>query len=102
MKLFRPQAHVVLIGHTHYPGVWHRSGRVVINTGSFLHYMSALAVIIDGERLEVRLVNQRNGKFTLGKVKEVFKIPKSAAQESKSPREVVSSQWSAASGKKLN
>jgi predicted phosphodiesterase len=85
MKLFRPQAHVALIGHTHYPGVWHRSGRVVINTGSFLHYMSALAAIIDGERLEVRLVNQRNGNFTLGKVKEVFKIPKAGVQELRSP-----------------
>jgi predicted phosphodiesterase len=76
MKLFRPQAHVVLIGHTHYPGVWRRSGRIIVNTGSFLNYMSAQAAIIEGERLEVRSVKQRNGKFILGKIKEVFKIPK--------------------------
>jgi predicted phosphodiesterase len=76
MKLFRPQAHFVLIGHTHRPGIWHRSGRIIVNTGSFLDYMGAQAAIIEGERLEVRLVNQRNGNFSLGKLKEVFRIPK--------------------------
>jgi len=81
MKLFRPRAHVVLIGHTHYPGVWRRSGRIIVNTGSFLNYMRAQAAIIEGERLEVRWVNERNGNFTLGKVKEVFKIPKAGTEE---------------------
>ncbi len=81
MKLFRPQAQVMLIGHTHYAGVWRRSGRIIVNTGSFLNYMSALAAIIEGERLEVRWVNQRNGRFTLGKVKEVFNVPKSGVME---------------------
>jgi predicted phosphodiesterase len=81
MKLFRPQAQVILIGHTHYPGVWRRSGRVIVNTGSFLNYMNALAAIIEGERLEVRWVNQRNGRFTLGKVKEVFNVPKTGVVE---------------------
>jgi predicted phosphodiesterase len=81
MKLFRPQAEVVLIGHTHYPGIWRRSGRIIINTGSFLSFMSAQAAIIEGERLEVRAVNQRNGKFTLGKLKEVFRVPRAGATE---------------------
>jgi predicted phosphodiesterase len=81
MKLFRPQAQVMLIGHTHYPGVWRRSGRIIVNTGSFLNYMNALAAIIEGERLEVRWVNQRNGRFTLGKVKEVFNVPKTGVVE---------------------
>ena len=81
MKLFRPQAQVMLIGHTHYPGVWRRSGRIIVNTGSFLNYMNALAAIIEGERLEVRWVNQRNGRFTLGKVKEVFNVPRTGVVE---------------------
>src|ERR1700693_3601558 len=83
MKLFRPQAQVMLIGHTHYPGVWRRSGRIIVNTGSCLNYMNALAAIIEGERLEVRWVNQRNGRFTLGKVKEVFNVPKTGVVEFK-------------------
>jgi predicted phosphodiesterase len=91
MKLFRPQARVALIGHTHYPGVWHRSGRVIVNTGSFLSHMSALAGIIEGERLEIRLVNQRNANFTLGKVKEVFKIPKTEVAEVQESRSGASS-----------
>jgi hypothetical protein len=82
MKLFRPQAHVILIGHTHYPGVWRRSGRLIVNTGSFLNYMGAQAAIIEGDRLEIRLVNQQNGNFTLGKVKETFQIPKAGQRDS--------------------
>jgi hypothetical protein len=44
--------------------------------------MGAQAAIIEGERLEVRLVNRRNGNFTLGKVKEVFEIPKAGERDS--------------------
>jgi predicted phosphodiesterase len=81
MKLFRPKGRVIIIGHTHYPGVWSRSGRIVINTGSFLNYMRAKAAIIEGERLEVRRVDHRNGNFTLGKLDAVFKIPKAEVAE---------------------
>jgi hypothetical protein len=53
--------------------------------------MSALAGIIEGERLEIRLVNQRNANFTLGKVKEVFKIPKTEVAEVQESRSGASS-----------
>jgi hypothetical protein len=70
---------------TNRPYTLPQRGRIVVNTGSFLKYMSAQAAIIEGERLEVRLVNQRDGNFTLGKVKEVFTIPGAAAESTFHP-----------------
>ncbi|MEM1210158.1 MAG: metallophosphoesterase [Planctomycetota bacterium] len=32
---FAPDTRVLLFGHSHFPGVWRRDGRVLINTGSF-------------------------------------------------------------------
>lgn len=58
---YRPRARFVLIGHTHYAGVWQRGERVVVNTGSFLPFSGRSAVRITPERLEVRRI-VRNGK----------------------------------------
>ncbi|MBV9488653.1 MAG: metallophosphoesterase family protein [Verrucomicrobia bacterium] len=73
--LFRPHARFTVIGHTHCPGVWRRRGCVVINTGSFLNYMGALGVVIEGNRLEVRSLSHRCGNFYLGRTKADFRIP---------------------------
>lgn len=61
----RPEARVVILGHTHYPGVWRVPGRrgkepiVVINTGSFTRPLGALFVELHGER--VRVIRIRSG-----------------------------------------
>jgi len=52
-RQFRPRARVVIIGHTHYAGVWQRSGRVVINTGSFLPFSGRSLVRVEPNRVEV-------------------------------------------------
>lgn len=31
-----PQAEIIMVGHFHWPGVWRRGGKVVINTGAFV------------------------------------------------------------------
>lgn len=36
-RRYFPRAELVVAGHFHWPGVWRRSGRVVINTGAFVH-----------------------------------------------------------------
>ena len=41
----RPDARILIMGHTHFPGVWKRRGRTVINTGSFLPGSDASASI---------------------------------------------------------
>lgn len=35
-RRYFPAAEIVIAGHFHWPGFWHREGRVVINTGAFV------------------------------------------------------------------
>jgi predicted phosphodiesterase len=66
-NIFRPKARFVIIGHTHFPGAWRKSGRVVINTGGFIPYFPAHGALIERDRLEVRQIDRRQGKFCFGK-----------------------------------
>jgi predicted phosphodiesterase len=67
-RVFRPNARFVIVGHTHYPGAWDVSPRVIVNTGSFVPYFGAYAAIIESGRIEVRQINFRKSQFVLGKV----------------------------------
>jgi predicted phosphodiesterase len=69
---FRPDARFIIVGHTHYPGVWQLEQRVIINTGGFVPYFGALAVIIESGRLEVREVKLLNRQFAFGKLRRSF------------------------------
>lgn len=82
--LFRPKARFTVIGHTHCPGIWRRGGRVVINTGSFLRYMTARGVIIDDGRIEVRYLKRSGQNFCLGRVDAVFRLPRETAGRAES------------------
>ena len=68
----RPQARVVLLGHTHYPGVWRVPGRAgeaaltVVNTGSFTRPFGALFATLDGERLRVLRIRRAERGFQTG------------------------------------
>jgi len=66
-RVFRPQARYILVGHTHFPGVWKIDPRIVINTGGFVPCFGAFAAIIDTKRIELRQVDSHKGKFVLGK-----------------------------------
>jgi predicted phosphodiesterase len=65
--LFRPNARYIVVGHTHYPGVWRRGQVTVINTGSYVLNFGALAVILDGTSVEIRKVKRQKEGFVLGK-----------------------------------
>jgi hypothetical protein len=73
-RVFRPQARFIIVGHTHYPGAWKVASRVIINTGSFVPYFGARAVILESGRLELRRVDRFNRKFVLGRRLESFAI----------------------------
>ncbi len=69
----RSRARVVILGHTHYPGVWRVPGRngqptiTVINTGSFTRPFGALFVELAGERLRVIKVRRGARGFEAGR-----------------------------------
>ncbi|HYZ71688.1 MAG TPA: metallophosphoesterase [Chthoniobacterales bacterium] len=65
--LFRPNSKYVIVGHTHYPGFWKRGPVTVINTGSYVLHFGALAVLLNGESIEIRRVIKQKEGFALGK-----------------------------------
>lgn len=73
-RVFRPQARIVIVGHTHCPGAWEVPPRVIINTGSFVPYFGACAAIIESGRIEVRHINFQKQQFTIGKLIKRFEI----------------------------
>jgi UDP-2,3-diacylglucosamine pyrophosphatase LpxH len=74
IESLRPQTRVIIIGHTHRPGVWKRHRRIVINTGGYVPSVTALAVLIEGKKLEVRRVERVKQKLALGKLKARFEV----------------------------
>jgi predicted phosphodiesterase len=74
LRTFRPNARYLLIGHTHFPGCWNQSGRVVINTGSFVFNFGACAVLVNEKNFEIRRIERHRQNFILGKRLKEFQI----------------------------
>lgn len=71
----RPNAKFILLGHTHFPGVWRQAhGRVVINTGSFSTPYGPYVTEISGEHLRVRSVLRRGDHFYCGATRAQFAL----------------------------
>lgn len=67
----RPLARVVVLGHTHYPGVWaapEARGLRVVNTGSFARPFGGIFVELVGERVRVVRIVEAGGQFRPGRV----------------------------------
>ena len=47
LEQYRPAARVVVFGHTHFPGLWRRRGKVAVNTGGYLGALNARFVEIN-------------------------------------------------------
>ncbi len=70
----RPAAQVVVIGHVHFPGVWRRVGRTVVNTGAFCPPLGALLVDLAGGHVQVRKIEGLGGAFHPGRVVADFAL----------------------------
>ncbi|CAM2911997.1 metallophosphoesterase family protein [Rariglobus hedericola] len=71
----RPAAQLVVLGHTHYPGVWrHTDGPVVVNTGSFSRPLGNLFVELRGDHVRVIKITRRHGKFHPGRLVTEFPL----------------------------
>lgn len=74
----RPLARVVVLGHTHRPGVWRASGPeriTVVNTGSFSRPLGGAFVELAGERLRVVRIDRRGAEFFPGAVLADLALP---------------------------
>ncbi|MDB6094786.1 MAG: metallophosphoesterase [Verrucomicrobia bacterium] len=71
----RPSADFIVIGHIHRPGFWLTpNGVVVINTGSFTPPLGGWLVDVLTDRLQVRSIVSRRGKFHAGPVVKEFPL----------------------------
>ncbi len=73
----RPRARVVVLGHTHYPGVWQVPGTpriTVINTGSFTPPFGSLFVDLEGDRVRVVRIAEAGDRFVPGRVVADFAL----------------------------
>lgn len=74
IRLYRPSARCVIVGHTHFPGIWQRHGCHVINTGSYLPVLGRLAVDFCDDTVTVRKVVLRGRRFHLGRQVARFRV----------------------------
>lgn len=60
---FRPRSRVLVFGHTHRARVWRRGGRLLVNTGAFVHFAQPLMVEIRGREVSVWRLAEVRGQW---------------------------------------
>ncbi|MEI8233880.1 MAG: metallophosphoesterase [Verrucomicrobiota bacterium] len=63
-----PGAQCVVLGHTHFSGVWRMGTRMIVNTGGFIPMGRPLAVDMDGATLTVRQIVYQHGLLRPGRI----------------------------------
>ena len=68
MKQFRPDAKIMIIGHTHRPFIFEQDGRIIVNTGAYFSMSSRTVVDISPKDRQavVRRVACNQERFLLG------------------------------------
>jgi predicted phosphodiesterase len=74
-RQYRPNARFVLLGHTHYPGLWKRRGVTILNNGGFFPLSGQRLVDIENGTLAFREIAMKNGRFIVGKTLREFPLP---------------------------
>jgi len=69
-----PAAEVLLIGHFHWPGMWLRRGRLVINTGSWMNPCSAWGVEWQDGFLRRMKIDERGDECRFGRIGGVWRV----------------------------
>ncbi len=69
-----PKTKFFIFGHTHFPGIWRKQDRIIINTGSFVPFLGKLSVDIFPDKLSVRTIRMHKGQAHLSRELASFKI----------------------------
>jgi exonuclease SbcD len=67
LETYRPNAQVAVFGHIHYPGIWRRRGRLLVNTGGYLCAVKARVVEISDQKVITYKVARRGSECHLVK-----------------------------------
>jgi len=71
---YRPEAKVMVVGHTHRAFVSQSDGKFVINTGAFLPLAKALAIDVEQGQLQVRRIREESGEFVIKETLETVDL----------------------------
>ncbi len=66
LSVYRPDAKVYVVGHTHRAYFAREKDRIIINTGAFLTMSEAYAVDICGDKITTYKIREKDGEFVLG------------------------------------
>jgi predicted phosphodiesterase len=72
-----PKAEIILKGHFHRAGIWHKRGRLVINLGAFMNPCPALWADFDGGLLRCGKVDESGEIYRLGEVLGTWRVRES-------------------------
>ena len=81
VEQFAPEARLILTGHTHRQGIFHRGGRTIVNTGSYGFPGKPLGVLLDRNGGRVHRIIQRNGCWDLAE-RPIYSDPRLSVESS--------------------
>lgn len=66
LERYRPEAKAVVFGHIHYPAIWKRQDRLLVNLGGYLNMAKAKVMEVHNSKLSVYPVIHRNQECRFG------------------------------------
>ena len=69
---YRPQSRNLLIGHSHFAGIWHRKNLRIINTGAAMTGFRPRAVRIESGKLMIHRLNWMEKRLKLARPASIF------------------------------
>ncbi len=69
-----PKAEIVIKGHFHRAGIWHKRGRLILNLGAFMNPCPALWADYDGSQLRCGRVDESSSDYRMGKISGVWRL----------------------------
>ncbi|MEO7933922.1 MAG: hypothetical protein ABIT76_12260 [Chthoniobacterales bacterium] len=73
-KTYRPEMRTILIGHSHFAGIWERNGLRIINTGAAMTGFRPRAVRFEDHRISVERLVWSGGKLHLSSILASFDL----------------------------
>lgn len=77
---FRLKPRFIVVGHTHFPGIWQRGSQTIVNLGSYFPWPGARCIDIQNDTLVVRRIHKRQGQVRLGKAVARFDLAPAPAR----------------------
>jgi UDP-2,3-diacylglucosamine pyrophosphatase LpxH len=69
-----PRAEIIVKGHFHRAGIWHKRGKLVVNLGAFMNPCPAMWADFDGSLFRCGKVDESGPEYRLGEISGVWRV----------------------------